>query len=290
MTGVKEELGLTPAQLRLAFPFHFALDRELAVFQTGDGLRKIFPGFFGAGALARHFRISRPALPNDFAALRAHGPNLVILESLDDRVHLRGQFLSAAGETLLFLGTPWVTAPSDLTRCGLSLSDFAHHDSISDLLQLFQAQQVALADSRKLTARLTEQQTELRQLAESLQRQVAAGGAGTLNEVMERRLADERFRLLFEHSPNPHLLCDDSGIVDCNEATLRLFGAAGRAELVSARGAEPRLPVRADSPRQGHRRATKNGPRGSGPHSIRDQLHRRSAGGRWLGSDDRHHS
>jgi PAS domain S-box-containing protein len=342
------QLSLTPEQLRLAFPFHFAVDRSLAVVQAGNSLLKLFPDLPGPGGYERHFRMARPALPADFEAIRAHGHRLVILESLDDRAHLRGQFLAAAGDRLLFLGTPWVTAPNDLKRCGLSLTDFALHDSIGDLLHLFQSQQMALADSKKLAARLTAQRTELRKLAESLQGRVEereqfaralrdsernyrlvveslrevifqsdlrgrwtflnpaweeitgfavaetlgrfmadflhheersrglerfvalqrgerkfcshetryvtkdggyrwmevyarlicdehgtpTGVAGTLNDVTERHRAEERFRVVFRHSPFPHILAGAAGILDCNLATLRLMRVERKEEIV----------------------------------------------------------
>ena len=59
-----------------------------------------------------------------------------------------------------------------------------------------------------------------------------AGTAGTLNDITDRRTADERFRVLFEHSSDAHLLFDDSGIVDCNHAALRMMRCSGKAELM----------------------------------------------------------
>lgn len=50
------------------------------------------------------------------------------------------------------------------------------------------------------------------------------GTAGTLNDVTERRRAEERFRVLFEHSSDAHLLFDESGIIDCNNAALAMVG------------------------------------------------------------------
>ncbi len=371
MSPTDREFSLTPAQLRLTFPFHFVVDRQLAVLQAGDSLRKLFPAIVGAGGFERHFRVSRPALPADFESLRSYGSKLVILESLDDRAHLRGQFMPAGSEALIFLGSPWVTTPADLKRCGLGLTDFALHDAISDLLHVFQTQQMALADSKKLAAKLTEQRTELRTLTESLQGQVEereqfaralrdsernyrlvveslrevifqadlrgnwtflnpaweeitgftvaetlgrflvdsvhhderarvverfvalqkgdrnscsletryltksggyrwlemyarlicdehgtpTGVAGTLNDVTERRLADERFRVLFQHSPNPHVLCDASGIVDCNHATLRLLRIERKEALIGRRFAEYAPEFQSDGMRSGEKAA-----------------------------------
>jgi PAS domain S-box-containing protein len=45
--------------------------------------------------------------------------------------------------------------------------------------------------------------------------------AGT--DITEREASDERFRILFERSSDAHLLFDERGIIDCNDATLRLL-------------------------------------------------------------------
>ena len=42
---------------------------------------------------------------------------------------------------------------------------------------------------------------------------------------------DGRFRLLFEHSSDAHLIFDAGGITDCNPAAVRLLGAPDRAAV-----------------------------------------------------------
>ena len=45
--------------------------------------------------------------------------------------------------------------------------------------------------------------------------------AGT--DITEREASDERFRVLFERSSDAHLLYDGRGVIDCNDATLRML-------------------------------------------------------------------
>jgi PAS domain S-box-containing protein len=45
-----------------------------------------------------------------------------------------------------------------------------------------------------------------------------------LNDVTERTTSEERFRVLFEYSSDAHLLFDDTGIIDCNNAAIRMLG------------------------------------------------------------------
>ena len=42
-------------------------------------------------------------------------------------------------------------------------------------------------------------------------------------DITEREASDERFRVLFERSSDAHLLYDESGVLDCNDATLRML-------------------------------------------------------------------
>ncbi len=55
---------------------------------------------------------------------------------------------------------------------------------------------------------------------------------GIVRDITETRQAEERFKTLFERSGEPHLLFDDNGLVDCNQAALALLGVAERAAVI----------------------------------------------------------
>lgn len=57
-------------------------------------------------------------------------------------------------------------------------------------------------------------------------------------DITEREASDERFRLLFERSTDAHMLYDAQGILDCNEATLRMLRIASPELLVGRRPGE----------------------------------------------------
>jgi len=61
---------------------------------------------------------------------------------------------------------------------------------------------------------------------------------GSNRDVSERRQADERFRVLFERSTDPHLLVDQNGIIDCNRATLEMLMCSDQESLVGLHPAE----------------------------------------------------
>ncbi|MEW6304154.1 MAG: PAS domain S-box protein, partial [Verrucomicrobiota bacterium] len=52
-------------------------------------------------------------------------------------------------------------------------------------------------------------------------------------DITERNRAEERFRLLFEQSSDAHLLFDETGIIDCNNATLEMLGCQDKSDLLA---------------------------------------------------------
>ncbi len=55
---------------------------------------------------------------------------------------------------------------------------------------------------------------------------------GVMLDVTQRRMSDERFRVIFESSTEPHLLVDETGIIDCNRATVEMLGFTDKSDLV----------------------------------------------------------
>lgn len=54
-----------------------------------------------------------------------------------------------------------------------------------------------------------------------------------LSDVTDVILTEERFSILFNHSTEPHLLFDETGMLDCNEAMVRVMNADSKGQLLS---------------------------------------------------------
>ena len=52
-------------------------------------------------------------------------------------------------------------------------------------------------------------------------------------DITERKAAEEKFRVLFEQSSDAHLLFDETGIIDCNNATIAMLRAKDKAEILA---------------------------------------------------------
>ncbi|MGV3755550.1 MAG: ATP-binding protein [Verrucomicrobiota bacterium] len=52
-------------------------------------------------------------------------------------------------------------------------------------------------------------------------------------DITERKAADEKFRVLFEQSSDAHLLFDDQGIIDCNNAAIQMLHCPDKAQVLA---------------------------------------------------------
>jgi signal transduction histidine kinase len=156
-------LCLPPSLFAGVFPFHVVFNRDREILQAGEVLRRLMPTELIGSQIEQHFQINRPRIAFEFDAIQQQPRSLFMLESLHNGMQMKGQMVYVPDqEMIFFLGSPWVTDTASLTPLGLKLKDFATHDPIVDFLFLLQAKNTALADTKKLTEELTQQQAQLR--------------------------------------------------------------------------------------------------------------------------------
>ena len=186
-------LGLMPALLAKAFPFHLALDRQSRVLQAGAVLSRLCPGLVEGSLAQASIRIYDPKIPLDYQAICQHTARPFILEILSTGLRLRGEMVEApeAG-AVFFLGSPWLSEIGQLEKFGLGYQDFALHDPLLDYLTTIQAQTTVLSDGRAMTQMLTEQAAKLREANRKLEAHHAVTQAlaesGTLLEAAPKIL------------------------------------------------------------------------------------------------------
>ncbi|MBW4657270.1 MAG: histidine kinase [Drouetiella hepatica Uher 2000/2452] len=180
-------LCLPPQLFSNAFPFHLVLNRDREVLQAGEVLRRVVPTALVGSQIEEHFQINRPTIEFEFDAIKKQSRSLFILESLHNGMQIKGQMMCVEDQDIIFfLGSPWVTDTASLTPLGIKLKDFATHDPVVDFLFLLQAKNVALADTKKLTEELTQQQAQLRsalQIKENLA-EIAEAQATKLKQAL----------------------------------------------------------------------------------------------------------
>ncbi|MGB1276398.1 MAG: hypothetical protein ACPG77_11680, partial [Nannocystaceae bacterium] len=100
-----DSIGLDPAGLQAAFPFHFAFDGDLRIVGAGPSLAKIAPELVGGEFFLRHLEVVRPELEQlSVATLTTQPRAIFILRLTAGGVILRGQILhSSASNIWVFL-------------------------------------------------------------------------------------------------------------------------------------------------------------------------------------------
>jgi PAS domain S-box-containing protein len=56
---------------------------------------------------------------------------------------------------------------------------------------------------------------------------------GVLQDLTERKIVEEKLSVIFQYSTDAHLLLDESGIVDCNQAAVTMLQCRNKSELLS---------------------------------------------------------
>lgn len=165
--AVDHRYSLPPGQFAAAFPFHFVLNSNLDIVQTGQSLALLLPNICGS-QFKDQFVIQRPPIKPDFLSLSEPCRSLIILDCVRISMQLQGQMVFAPEDNLIFfLGSPWVTEIRKLKPLGLKLNHFAVHDRISDFLFLLQAKNSALAEAHKLADERAQKLVTAKEMAES---------------------------------------------------------------------------------------------------------------------------
>ncbi|WP_386818961.1 ATP-binding protein [Luteolibacter algae] len=171
------------------------------------------------------FFFERPAGDMEMAEgfLRSNENSLYLFRHKKTHQLFRAQLVlpSSAHEAGFFLASPWFNIPEQVAECGLTLSDFAVHDPIFDLLQLVQNHRGAVAELKSLADSLTSERTKLR----------------LANKRLSEKEAESRtLALVAERTDNAVIVTDAAGCIEwVNEAFVQITGY----ELEEVAGRKP---------------------------------------------------
>ncbi|MCH9684053.1 MAG: response regulator [Deltaproteobacteria bacterium] len=121
------------------FPFRLLLGNALQVVDVGPSLRRLAPALQAGVDAFEHLKLVYPAIPREVRALRAAVGIRVVLRLRSTGVELRGQLMDSPGhDGVMFVGSPWLGSAEALRASGVSLADYAVHDSTADVIYLLQ--------------------------------------------------------------------------------------------------------------------------------------------------------
>ncbi|NNF36169.1 MAG: response regulator [Saprospiraceae bacterium] len=135
---------------------------------AGKSILKLFPDLEGS-PFTDYFTIRRPrSAGKNFNSILEFTTQIFILKAINSKTDLqfRGEIIQLDDNKMLFIGSPWLTNPDDLKTHHLSLTDYALHDAVTDLLQVVKVKDIANADIKMLNDRLEESEGRYRELVE----------------------------------------------------------------------------------------------------------------------------
>ncbi|XP_007461931.1 PREDICTED: guanylate cyclase soluble subunit alpha-1-like [Lipotes vexillifer] len=128
------------------FPFHFMLDRDMAILQLGNGIRRLMSrrDVQGKPHFDEYFEILTPKISQTFSGIMTmlNMQFVVCVRRWDNAVKkssrvmdLKGQMIyMVESSAILFLGSPCVDRLEDFTGRGLYLSDIPIHNALRDVV------------------------------------------------------------------------------------------------------------------------------------------------------------
>lgn len=184
-------------QFNRLFPFYIVVDKNLMLQSCGETLKKIYP-IIESNLFLENFIITSPQLVSpDFLTLKSLEGLLVEIEYLNTpKIILRGQieFLQETGD-LLFIGSPLFNSVEQITEYNLSLSDFAFHDSMIDLLQVLKTKSISNDEPKELLAMRSDPQVILNNEKSEQERLTLLESANENGGVIKEKLAGKPLKL-----------------------------------------------------------------------------------------------
>lgn len=128
------------------FPFHFMLDRDLAILQLGNGIRRLVNkrDFQGKPSFEEFFEILTPKINQTFSGIMTmlNMQFVIRVRRWDNSVKKSSRVMDLKGQmiyivessAILFLGSPCVDRLEDFTGRGLYLSDIPIHNALRDVV------------------------------------------------------------------------------------------------------------------------------------------------------------
>ena len=158
----QNKISFDNSEIAILFPFYFAFDDSLKIISAGNSIKKLIPNIVDSDFQAQ-FGFKRPfSVSYSFNSITEFSNQVVIIvvKKIPD-ILLRGQIMQSKDNSLIFIGSPWITKTEDLQKFKLNIPDFAIHDSTTDMLQLLNNKELMSKDILLLVDDLKKQKREI---------------------------------------------------------------------------------------------------------------------------------
>lgn len=207
-------LNFSIDQFNKLFPFYLLLNEGNEIVSVGRSLNKLLhpecnQSFFDA------FYVERPRQILDQNSLTLLiNQSVIIRSNIKPDIRLRGQFEQILSGQLLFVGTPWFNSVDEVVNHQLSISDFAYHDPLIDLLHIMKTQDIANQEIKTLLEKINDHKNALKEDQRKLK-----------EREYQLLQSEKRFSSLIMNLQTGVLLEDENRIIVlCNTMFCDLFG------------------------------------------------------------------
>lgn len=218
--GLKNNKNITISikELGHLFPFYILLSEDLKIESYGRSMEVLFTNYEENESFFENWKIDRPLFLENTHFDSITGKLVVISNKKNDKLKFKGQFEKIKSENnYIFLGSPWFNNSDQLIENNLSISDFAIHDSISDLLLVLKHNEISNIELKETLNKVNEQRIKISQTNEQLKlfRNLIDNSSDSI------QVADESGRLVYINNTASERL----GIAPekCQEFNVRQF-------------------------------------------------------------------
>jgi PAS domain S-box-containing protein len=168
----KQKLQFSHLEIQRLFPFFMLIDDAGALRLCGQSMLKILPDLHIDEPFFAHWSIVRPKAEDGqpYQNLSSLTKKLVVVaHNSKPDLHFKGQFERLEHEDqYLFLGSPWFSDTDQLIEHQLTISDFAFHDSMTDLLHVLRNNEIANSELKEVVKKVNYQKQALQKSNEQL--------------------------------------------------------------------------------------------------------------------------
>lgn len=163
------QLTFQQEQFSRIHPFFMIINEELIIESKGHSLEKIIG--VSKEKFADCFYIKRPHLDNiNKESLQKICGGLLLIETINHpKITLRGQLeLLNENSSFIFIGSPWILSTEELNKTGLTIKEFAAHDSLLDMLHILHSSNNVNQELKELLSQVNKQKEDLKTSAEKI--------------------------------------------------------------------------------------------------------------------------
>ena len=162
-----KHIVLNNEELNNLFPFYILLNQEGKIISIGQSLKKLFPISKKEDYFNNSWTIELPSLTS--IAEISTKKLTIISNNSNSSLKFKGQFEKIEDSNqLIFIGSPWFQNTDQLIENNLTISNFAIHDSMFDLLHVLKKNEIANNELKEIVNQLNTQKKQLEQEQKSL--------------------------------------------------------------------------------------------------------------------------